>query len=110
MIGRRVRQAAAALVLCVATASAAAAERVCKQWKAPALNPDVADARASDIDPSYARGFDIGTGLFGDPSLGAVGNTATGPGSLAIRATLDAGGQRGFDASVEFHLARDYRH
>lgn len=37
MIGRRVRQVAAALVLCVATASAAAAERVCKQWQAPAL-------------------------------------------------------------------------
>ena len=72
-------------------------------------DPDVADARASDIDPSYAHGFDIGTGLFGDPALGAVGNTATGPGSLAIRATLDAGGQRGFDASVGFHLARDYR-
>lgn len=70
---------------------------------------DVASARLREIDPSYARGFDIGTGLFGDPALGAAGNTATGPGSLAIRATLDAAGQRGFDASVDFHLARGYR-
>ena len=66
-------------------------------------------ARDAADNAAYARGFDIGSGLFGDPALGAVGNTATGPGSLAIRATLDAAGQRGFDASLAFHLARDYR-
>ncbi len=56
----------------------------------------------------YQLGFDIATGLFGDPALGAQGNTLMGPGSQRIRDTLSAAGQRGFDDSVKFHLARDY--
>ena len=69
---------------------------------------DVAAARSSETDVLYRLGFDIGTGLFGDPALGANGNTATGPGSMKIRNELSASAQRGFDASVAFHLSRNY--
>jgi hypothetical protein len=58
----------------------------------------------------YQLGFDIATGIFGDPALGALGNTLTGPGSLKIRDSLSAAGQRGFNAAVDLHLARHYSH
>ena len=74
------------------------------------IDPAVAQARSAETGAFYQLGFDIATGLFGDPALGAKGNTATGPGSGRIRDSLSAAGQRGFDASVKFHLARDYRH
>ncbi len=45
---------------------------------------------------------------FGDPALGAQGNTATGRGSLGIRDSLSAAGQRGFNAAVNLHLSRKY--
>ena len=57
----------------------------------------------------YRLGFDIATGIFGDPALGALGNTATGPGSLKIQDSLSAAGQRGFDASLKLHLSRNYK-
>jgi hypothetical protein len=69
----------------------------------------VAAARVAEPDVFFWLGFDIATGLFGDPALGALGNTAAGPGSLGIRGTLSPAGQRGFDASMRLHLARDYR-
>ncbi|MEJ1965461.1 MAG: FG-GAP-like repeat-containing protein [Gammaproteobacteria bacterium] len=75
-----------------------------------AKDPRVAAARASESDVFYWLGFDIASGIFGDPALGARGNTATGPGSLGIRNALGAAGQRGFDASVRFHLSQSYRH
>jgi hypothetical protein len=71
-------------------------------------DPEVAAARSSETDVLYRLGFDIGSGIFGDPALGANGNTATGPGSMKIRNELSAAAQRGFDASVAFHLSRDY--
>lgn len=76
------------------------------------IDPSVAEARAveANADETYRQGFDIATGLFGDPALGAEGNTVMGPGSAAIRDSLDASGQRGFNDSVAFHLAREYRH
>ena len=58
----------------------------------------------------YKLGFDIASGLFGDPAMGAAGNTLMGPGSEKIRDSLSDAGQRGFDASVAFHQARDYNH
>lgn len=73
-------------------------------------DPAVAQARGAEAGASYRRGFDIGSGLFGDPALGAKGNTLMGPGSARIRDSLDPAGQRGFTASVAFHLARDYAH
>ena len=76
----------------------------------------------------YWLGFDIATGIFGAPALGAQGNIASGPGSLKIRDSLfrdfggdpastegalaharSAAGQRGFDASVKLHLSRNYK-
>ena len=69
----------------------------------------VAEARAAETDGLYREGFDIATGIFGDPALGAQGNTATGPGSLRIRDSLSDAGQRGFNASVTLHLSRNYK-
>ncbi|HEY6124201.1 MAG TPA: hypothetical protein VIV63_06095 [Steroidobacteraceae bacterium] len=69
----------------------------------------VARERLSQDDPFFWLGFDIASGIFGDPKAGAQGNTATGPGSQAIRNDLNAAGQRGFDAATAFHLARRYQ-
>jgi hypothetical protein len=71
-------------------------------------DPDVAAVRAGEADALYWLGFDIATGIFGDPALGARGNTATGPGSNKIRNDLSYSARRGFDASVAFHLSRKY--
>jgi hypothetical protein len=68
----------------------------------------VAELRNAETDVFYRLGFDIATGIFGNPALGARGNTATGPGSLGIRDALNAAGQRGFNASVKLHLSRKY--
>lgn len=73
-------------------------------------DPELASARVAADDAAYQRGFDIASGLFGDPALGAQGNTLMGPGSARIRDSLDAAGQAGFTASVAFHLARTYVH
>jgi hypothetical protein len=72
-------------------------------------DPEVAKARTPG--PTILRwlGFDIATGLFGDPALGALGNTAMGPGSLKIRNSLSPAGQVGFDDSVALHLSRNYK-
>ena len=72
------------------------------------LDPDVEQARTADRDVFYWLGFDIATGIFGDPKLGALGNTATGPGSLKIRDSLDAVARTGFNDAVTFHLNRAY--
>ena len=68
-------------------------------------DPVVEAARTTKEAPGlYWLGFDVATGIFGDPALGALGNTQTGPGSLNIRASLSDPGKRGFDASVKLHL------
>jgi hypothetical protein len=69
----------------------------------------VAAARAAEADAMHRLGFDIATGIFGDPAMGARGNTAKGPGSLGIRDGLSFLAQRGFNASMAFHLSRDYQ-
>lgn len=51
-------------------------------------------------------GFNIASGIFGNPALGALGNTAMGPGSQKIRASLDADAQRGFDAAVAVYVTK----
>lgn len=68
------------------------------------IDSSVASARTADRNVLYWLGFDIATGIFGDRAHGALGNTATGPGSLKIRDALSAPGQKGFNASVAFHL------
>ena len=74
-----------------------------------AADPTVAQARNANPDVFYQLGFDIATGLFGDPALGAAGNTLMGPGSQKIRDSLSDAGKLGFDDSVKFHQARNYR-
>ena len=54
----------------------------------------------------YCLGFDIATAIFGDPVLGARGNTLIGPGSEKIRATLGRDGQQGFNDSLAFNVKR----
>lgn len=73
-----------------------------------ALDQELTEARAAEADGRYGLGFDIATGIFGDPKLGAKGNTATGAGSLGIRDSLSAAAQRGFNASMKLHLDRRY--
>jgi len=70
---------------------------------------DVAAARNAENDVFFWLGFDIASGIFGDPASGSLGNTATGPGSLRIRNELNPAGQRGFNASTALHLGRQYR-
>jgi hypothetical protein len=84
------------------------AEAAAKGAEIAEADPAVAAARASETDVLYRLGFDIATGIFGDPALGAKGNTATGPGSNKIRNELSPSARRGFDASVAFHLSREY--
>lgn len=78
---------------------------------------EVAAARARETSGLYWLGFDIATGIFGDHKLGALGSTAMGPGAEKIRSTSSQGEHvllptdevtRGFNASMEFHLARKY--
>ncbi|HUP61927.1 MAG TPA: serine protease [Thermoanaerobaculia bacterium] len=72
-------------------------------------DPLVAAARTRSSDPRYWLGFDIATAIFGNPRLGAQGNTATGTGSLGLRDSLKSPeAQRGFNASVAHHLSRKY--
>ena len=69
----------------------------------------VARARNAEPDAMHRLGFDIATGIFGDPALGALGNTGKGPGSLGMRDKLSAAAQSGFNTAMAFHLSRDYR-
>ena len=61
--------------------------------------------RTIDPDPRYWLGFDIATGIFGDPALGAQGNTQSGPGSLGIRDALSPASKRGFNAAMKILLS-----
>jgi hypothetical protein len=70
----------------------------------------VAEARSRQPTGLAWLGFDIATGIFGDPKLGALGHTATGPGSQQIKDALSPDAQQGFEASVVFHLNRKYDH
>ena len=72
-------------------------------------DPAIGAARNAENDVFFWLGFDIASGIFGDPAAGSLGNTATGPGSLGIRNELNAPGQRGFNAATALHLGRKYR-
>jgi hypothetical protein len=71
-------------------------------------DPVVASARTSDPEVRAWLGFDIASGIFGDPAKGAL-NKTSGLQSLAIRERLSLPGQRGFDASKQLHLSRHYK-
>jgi hypothetical protein len=69
---------------------------------------EVTAARAVDPDVFFTMGFDIASGLFGDPAAGSEGSKAMGPGAMEIRNALTLPGRRGFDASTKLHFARAY--
>jgi hypothetical protein len=55
----------------------------------------------------YWLGFDVATGLYGNPALGGDGNTKIGPGAEAIRASLqNADGTTGFNDALAFNVGR----
>jgi hypothetical protein len=68
------------------------------------IDSAVGQLRNARSDAFYRLGFDIATGLFGNPAMGAQGNTLTGPGSLRIRNDLNRAAQTGFDTAVTFFL------
>jgi hypothetical protein len=72
-------------------------------------DPDVKASRSRQRSALCQLGFDIATGIFGDPALGATGNTVIGPGSQGIRSKLSPDGQTGFDAAVKLHLGPPLR-
>lgn len=74
-----------------------------------AADPDVQRARTADNDPFYWLGFDIASGLFGDPAMGSEGSKVLGAGAITIRDSLNYAGKRGFIASMQLHLARSYQ-
>jgi hypothetical protein len=74
-----------------------------------AADARVRTERNAGKDGYYWLGFDIASGIFGDPRAGAQGNTALGTGSIAIRDSLNTAGRNGFNASVKLHLSRNYR-
>jgi hypothetical protein len=75
-------------------------------------DPRVAAARAAahgatpDGLPAglYWLGFDIATGLFGDPALGGQGDILWGPEKQKILDSLNENGKKGFQASMKLHL------
>jgi hypothetical protein len=73
-----------------------------------AADPAVAEVRNAETSALFRQGFDIASGFFGDPKLGGLGYTSTGPGSLGVRQSLSPAGQRGFDAAAAFHFGRNY--
>jgi hypothetical protein len=73
------------------------------------VDQTVAALRTAETDVFYWLGFDIATGIFGDPALGARGDIRLRPDSQKIRDSLSVPAQRGFDASVKLHLSRRYR-
>jgi hypothetical protein len=69
-----------------------------------AADPLVNAARIQNPDVRWL-GFDIASGLFGDPALGGKGHTARV--LVPMRSAMDcAPAQKGFDAGVQFHLSR----
>jgi hypothetical protein len=72
-------------------------------------DPAVATARTSDADVRAWLGFDIASGIFGDPAKGGQGSKMGGLQFMAIREQLSLPAQRGFNASMKFHQSRHYK-
>jgi hypothetical protein len=72
-------------------------------------DPEVKAARSRQPSIFSQLGFNIATGIFGDPALGAQGNTIIGSGSREIRSKLSPDGQKGFDAAVKLNLGPPLR-
>ena len=74
------------------------------------VDPVITAARTPELAGLYWLGYDVATGLFGDPALRGLGHTSIGPGAEKIRSSLGDDGARGFNAAVTLHLSRDYTH
>jgi len=68
----------------------------------------VARARKREADPRYWLGFDIRSGLLGDPALGSRRNSTNQWEILAIRDSMAGPAQRGFVGAVRLHQTRNY--
>lgn len=68
----------------------------------------VSAARNQQPDARSKLGFDIASGIFGDPALGAKGPQFPTLQAVTIRGSLSAPAQRGFDASRTFHQSRPH--
>jgi hypothetical protein len=67
----------------------------------------VGNARNAEPAGLFTLGFDIGSGIFGDPALPpphALGHTLDGPGAQKIMAALTNEAQRGYAASRALNL------
>ena len=73
-----------------------------------AADPGVLAARGRKAAGLYWLGFDIATGHFGNPKLGADGSTEMGPGAEMIRESLTLEAQKGFDDSFAYHHKLKY--
>jgi hypothetical protein len=71
-------------------------------------HPAVASARALDPEVRAWLGFDIASGIFGDPAKGAQ-NKMGAMQYMTIRQTLSLPAQRGFNASMKLHQSRHYK-
>jgi hypothetical protein len=71
-------------------------------------DPVVASARTADPEVRAWLGFDIASGIFGDPAKGALNKTSAMQ-FMAIREQLSLPAQRGFNASMKFHQGRHYK-
>jgi hypothetical protein len=71
-------------------------------------DPIVAKARTSDPEVRAWLGFDIASGIFGDPAKGAQSHMSAMQ-WMAIRETLSLPAQRGFNASRALHQTRNYK-
>jgi hypothetical protein len=67
-------------------------------------NPIVQKARGAEPAGMFTLGFDIATGIFGDPAQGANGNTADGAGAQRIHDDLSGAARRGFDTGRKLNL------
>ena len=72
-------------------------------------DPIVAKARTSDPEVRAWLGFDIASGIFGDPAKGGALSKMGRFEFLAIREKLSLPAQRGFDASKTLHQNRHYK-
>ena len=82
------------------------ADRAAKGAAIAEADSEIANARNAKTDVFYKLGFDIASATFGDPALGAQGNTSMGPGARGIRDSLSPSGQWGFNDSMTVNLSR----
>jgi len=71
-------------------------------------DPVIASARTADPEVRTWLGFDIASGIFGDPAKGAQSKMSAMQ-FMIIRQALSLPAQRGFNASMKLHQSRHYK-